>query len=478
MRSIVPLMVLLVGCSGGTKEPQTARGVASPTASYEATWSGTGDLDVVVRTTGGFEEIALEPGAEAFVTSFSVHDASGTPAAFALDRSLYRIPACRDACTIRYRLSLGGIADAFDNPEFAGRVGDALFAPPTTWLLHPLGKPEGTFDLSVRVPAGVEHVSGLVQKGELRYGADLADLPQAPYAAFGDLRRRRIDLGSGSIDLAIAGRVPDVGDDAVEKWVRTAAASVEGYLGRFPVRRAAVFVIVEDGERVGHGTALGNGGSSILVRLGAQTTEEVLAAEWIMTHEVVHLSMPGLHARHTWMEDGRATYIEPVARAQRGLVTAEQVWSEWYFDMRQGLPSAGDGGLDGTSSWGRTYWGGAIFWLLADVEIRERTSSRLTLRDCVRHAMDAGGNIAVRWSASKFVDLCDAALPEPIVRPLYEKHAQQAVGVDLDALFTRLGVRRSRVGVELDDGAPNAPLRRAITGAEKQIARTAVGGPG
>ena len=67
------------------------------------------------------------------------------------------------------------------------------------------------------------------------------------------------------------------------------------------------------------------------------------------------------------MEEGMATYIEPIARAQIGRMTPERVWGDFVRDMPQGLPQAGDQGLDGTPTWGRTYWGGAIFWLLADV---------------------------------------------------------------------------------------------------------------
>jgi hypothetical protein len=471
VRSVVSLTVLLCACSGASVDARApASDAREPSAVYEATWTGTGDLEVVIRTTGGFEEVSLEPGAEAFMTNLSVRDADGTPAAFVMNGTTVRIPACATACTIRYRLPLGLVADAFDDPEFAGRVGDVVFAPPTTWLLHPLGKPDGRFQLNVHVPDGVDHVSGLSQDAPSRFSADLADLPQAPYAAFGTMRRRPIKIGASTVDLAIAGMSPALGDDAIEAWVRAAATNVESYFGRFPVERAAVFVIVKPGEGVGHGTALGNGGSSILVRVGADTKPEGFESDWIMTHEIVHLSMPGLHARHNWMEEGLATYVEPLSRAQRGLISPEHLWSEWYYDMRQGLPAASDGGLDGTSSWGRTYWGGAIFWLLAELEIRDKTNGRYNLRDCLRTVVDSGGNIAVRWSAARFVDACDAALPEPIVRPLYERHAREAVHVDLDAIFARLGVRRARVGIELDDTAPAASLRRAITKAEDRVA--------
>jgi hypothetical protein len=38
-------------------------------------------------------------------------------------------------------------------------------------------------------------------------------------------------------------------------------------------------------------------------------------------------------------------------------VTAEQVWGDMLRDMPQGLPHAGDRGLDHTHTWGRTYGG-------------------------------------------------------------------------------------------------------------------------
>lgn len=76
--------------------------------------------------------------------------------------------------------------------------------------------------------------------------------------------------------------------------------------------------------------------------------------------------------------------MEPIARAQVGRLTAEQVWGGMVDGMAQGLPAPGDQGLDNTHTWGRTYWGGAIFCLLADIEIRKRTGNAKSLRDALR----------------------------------------------------------------------------------------------
>ena len=58
--------------------------------------------------------------------------------------------------------------------------------------------------------------------------------------------------------------------------------------------------------------------------------------------------------------------------------------------MHQGLPATGDKGLDHTPTWGRTYWGGAMFCLLADVEIRKRSNNNLSLQDALRGILKAG----------------------------------------------------------------------------------------
>lgn len=55
-----------------------------------------------------------------------------------------------------------------------------------------------------------------------------------------------------------------------------------------------------------------------------------------------------------------------------------------------GRPEAGDRGLDRTPTWGRTYWGGAFFCFVADVQIREATHGAKSLDDALRAIVAAG----------------------------------------------------------------------------------------
>src|SRR4030095_12695234 len=97
--------------------------------------------------------------------------------------------------------------------------------------------------------------------------------------------------------------------------------------------------------------------------------------------------------RHDCLEEGIATYVEPIARARAGQLASERAWFDLVAGLPQGQPEVGDRGLDATHTWGRTYWGGALFCLRADVEIRKRTENRKGLEHALRAIRPAAGNI-------------------------------------------------------------------------------------
>jgi hypothetical protein len=158
-----------------------------------------------------------------------------------------------------------------------------------------------------------------------------------------------------------------------------------------------------------------------------------------------------------------ATYVEPLARARRGGMTDAQVFGDLTSGMPKGMPEEDDRGLDFTPTWGRTYWGGAIFWLLADVRIRERTKNARGLPDALRGIVAAGGTIDASWSIDQVVDTGDRATGVPVLRELYEKMKDKPSPVDLAGLWKQLGVIGRGGSVTFDDKAPLAAIRKAIT---------------
>jgi hypothetical protein len=274
--------------------------------------------------------------------------------------------------------------------------------------------------------------------------------------------------GGATIDVSFGPGKIDVGRASVLAWVSNAANAVSEYFGRFPVEHPRLMVRPSEGRGgVFHGTTFGGRrGAFTRISLGQATSEKQLDDDWMMTHEFIHMAFPDVSGEsddHHWMEEGMATYIEPIARAQIGRMTPERVWGDFVRDMPQGLPQAGDQGLDRTPTWGRTYWGGAIFWLLADVGIREATHNQKGLQDAMRAILDAGGNITEDWTVERVAEVGDRATGTTVIADLYKQMKTTAVHTDLDGLWQRMGMQVKGGAVTFDDRAPFAAIRKAIT---------------
>jgi hypothetical protein len=269
----------------------------------------------------------------------------------------------------------------------------------------------------------------------------------------------QVDLVPGFLDLPAP---------AVVAWVERAATAVATYYGRFPVPRDRVLVVpVPDRDGVLQGTTWGGVGgfpAFTRMRIGQHTTQQQLTDDWTMTHELVHTAFPSQEDAHHWIEEGIAVYVEPVARVQAGFLTPEQIWADMVRDMPKGNPQPGDQGLDRTHTWGRTYWGGAQFCLLADVTIREKTHNRVGLQDALRAIIAAGGTIDQDWPIQKAFAAGDAATGTHVLEDLYARMSTKPVTVNLNGLWKKLGVvRTGKDQVRFNDHAREAATRLAIT---------------
>ena len=132
-------------------------------------------------------------------------------------------------------------------------------------------------------------------------------------------------------------------------------------------------------------------------------------------------------------------------------------------DLHQGLPAPGDKGLDKTHTWGRTYWGGALYCFLADIDIHRQTGNKKGLDDALRGILNAGGDIRQDWQLIKALDVGDQAVGVHVLRPLYEKMKDQPYDVDLPALWRQLGIEQDGGTIHFVDDAPLSQTRVAIT---------------
>lgn len=135
-----------------------------------------------------------------------------------------------------------------------------------------------------------------------------------PYNAFDRLPATDIDVKGGVIHLAFApGRI-ELPKATIVEWITRSVKAITTYYDRFPVKSARILIVPSSGTRVQGGTTWGYRGGAIRIVLGSDADEDDLRRDWVMVHEMVHLALPDLEERYSWLSEGLAVYIEPIAR--------------------------------------------------------------------------------------------------------------------------------------------------------------------
>jgi hypothetical protein len=273
-----------------------------------------------------------------------------------------------------------------------------------------------------------------------------------------------LKICGSTIDANIDGSSNSLSRQDLLTWIRRAGEAVCSYYGKFPVAHMKLDVRIRGGAGVHSGTTWPDNDGYTRISVGEDSTMAQLNDDWMLTHEMIHLAFPSMARRHHWIEEGISVYVEPIARVQAGQLSAEHMWRDVVRDMPQGEPEDGDRGLDNTHSWGRTYWGGAMFCLVADVRIRQQTQNKKGLQDALRGILNAGGDINQDWEIEKAFAVGDKATGTTVLTDLYREMSDKPAPVDLNALWKQLGISREANGaIKLDSKAPLAEVRSAIT---------------
>jgi hypothetical protein len=294
-------------------------------------------------------------------------------------------------------------------------------------------------------------------------GAALVSLCSHAHAACPAQTTLQMQLSGSTLCVLIDDAKLSNQQPLLRTWIDRSAHIVADYYGQFPAPLLVIRLQGMDGSGVGSGRTTNDSGLMIQMRVGRETKTDTLASDWVLVHEMVHLALPEVGRRHGWLAEGLATYVEGVARAQYGNRDIADVWAEDRHSMPMGLPRAGEGGMDETPTWGRTYWGGALYCLQSDVAIREQTANRVGLQTALRAILKETGGYAFDADIAEVLRIGDTATGTHVMYGLYQQIRASAQTPNLDVLWTLLGVPNDPKTQPFDDRAPLAAIRIAIT---------------
>jgi len=402
--------------------------------------------------TTGFS--VTEPSAVPFVHA----DGGATPAALLAARI-----SGKDVAELSYSVDLDALAREADESDVARRFGASLLAPASSFLLTPDPPADGV-PLRVRFDMpGVE--TGLRKSSDGDgYVLESHELKVATYATFGAREARDIAVDGATVRLVVLDGRLDLSLDVLERWVGDAARGVARFFGRPPESRTLVVLgPLPDRHGIPFGKMLPESGPGLIVLVGEHTAPAELHADWVLVHELFHAGTPSFVGEGKWYDEGLATYFEPLIRVRLGWRSEADLWAEFLRDMPRGLDAMTRRGLARPVGYSDVYWGGGMLCLLADLAARRSSAGARGLEDGVRAVLASGGVASEVWTLAHATEVTDAALGEPILAKLQALHLTGGGPVDLDAVFSELGVTVGQNGgIALEARGRKAALRHAL----------------
>jgi hypothetical protein len=450
-RTVGALAVLLSACLAAPGKP------APSVWRCELRWSADQRrLDGVLHLPPGAALVLRAPAAAAAFFHFDGGPSAENPA----ERV---VPAAADERREPFHLALADAAQAIDDDRVLARSGGSFVGAVSTLLPVPVEAGDATLHLEIEPPPGERFACAWPRLGA-GWSANVADLAGSPSCCFGRVAQHALPLPGLPTQVDVAHLAPpDAGTAAaLDLHLAAAVRATTAWFGHFPVDRLLVVVIPVAGRAIASGNVRGDGGACVRLYVGRQLDPAALAEDWVVFHEFVHLALPTLPTRHRWFDEGAATYLEPLLQASLGRLSAAAIWRARLDEFPQGVPSPGSGGLDDDASWGRTYYGGAAFCLLADLRIRAATGGTRSLQHALSAVVAAGGVVTRSWSLAQLFEVGDRATGTTVLQELHAQFAHTERAIDLDGIWRELGLGLAGDRLVVDDTAPSAPLRRAM----------------
>src|SRR5262245_29201149 len=230
---------------------------------------------------------------------------------------VWTLPASDRARSVSWRFHARDAARAIDDSDLAAWRGLGFLGSLSSFLLcDPEGAAHARFVLRVNTASGLAFACSSERDGDA-WAAAVQELAVWPACAFGPIGTRSDrPLPDEDLELTLVEMEPrdTAHTKALLRWSRDAATGVAAYFRKFPVERLLLVVVPNHRPRIGDGRTRGSGGATIQVAVSLRAGPEQFRDDWVLTHEMIHLGLPSLPRPNHWLEEGSATYLEPILR--------------------------------------------------------------------------------------------------------------------------------------------------------------------
>src|SRR5258706_2700379 len=119
-------------------------------------------------------------------------------------------------------------------------------------------------------------------------------------------------IGNARIDIMIERTSLPVPVKDIFRWVKSAAASVTTYYGRFPVPRVLIRIAPFEGRGVRDGMTFGDRGGGNTIQVSGETSPSELAPDLVLAHAMCHHAFPSLGEKDHLVPARECAHVPPI----------------------------------------------------------------------------------------------------------------------------------------------------------------------
>lgn len=195
--------------------------------------------------------------------------------------------------------------------------------------------------------------------------------------------------------------------------------------------------------------------------------------DWTAVHEFTHLFIPYPGEKDIWLSEGLATYYQYLLQARAGIKTEQQAWQKMLEGFERGrkndeynylsLQELSEN-MKGYGSFMRVYWSGTLFFLKADIALRERSNGKQSLDSVLKAFVQCCRPQRTYWRGQSLISALDEASETTIFADLYKRFQVAKALPDYRPDFSKLGIDVEGDKVNLDKSdLPSVQMRQSIS---------------
>jgi hypothetical protein len=273
-----------------------------------------------------------------------------------------------------------------------------------------------------------------------------------------------------SIDVQFHSKMSSEKKDTIRRWISHSSDALKLVYGELPVDH---FIIkIKTSKRnsgvVPWGEVSRNYPPEVTLVINPNSTFNELKADWTIYHEFSHLLIPYDAGDARWFSEGLASYYQNIIQARAGMLNENKMWQKLYDGFERGRKETNNNHqklsylsdhIDKNHSYMRVYWSGALYWLKADMALRELKpgySLDKALYQLKKCCFDR------YLTTTEITKQLDKLTNSTIFTSLFTTFSESYNLPKYNKELSSLGVNPYAGQIKLKDEAENSHIRRAI----------------